>query len=159
MIQQAIRLYEKQLCTLQKQLRKLIDSDEKFRAKVRIIESVLGLDEATVATVIAELPELGTLNRKQIARLVGVAPTNRDSGLMQGKHTTGGGRVTVRNALFMPCVVAKKFNPKIKAFYDRLVANGKPKMVALITAMRKLLTILNTMIREQTTWQETPIPT
>jgi transposase len=102
------------------------------------------------------LPELGTLNRQQIARLVGVAPTNRDSGTLRGKRTTGGGRVEIRNALYMPTVVAKQYNSKIKTFYDRLLKNGKPKMVALIASMRKLLTMLNTMIRNGKTWNEKP---
>jgi len=153
MIQQAIRLYEKQLAAIQKQQRQLIDADEQSKARARIIESVPGLGPATVATLIAELPELGKLNRKQIARLVGVAPTNRDSGTLRGKRTTGGGRTAVRNALFMPIVVAKQYNPTIKTFYDRLIDNGKPKMVALIAAMRKLLTILNTMLRNGTEWK------
>ena len=88
---------------------------------------------------------------------MGVAPTNRDSGTLRGKRTTGGGRVEIRNALYMPTVVAVRHNPRIKAFYQRLVAHGKPKMVALIAAMRKLLTILNVMIREGKTWNQTPI--
>ena len=91
--------------------------------------------------MISKLPELGTLDRQQIARLVGVAPTNRDSGSLRGKRTTGGGRAAIRTALFMPTILAKQYNPTIKAFYDRLGENGKPKMVALIASMRKLLTI------------------
>ncbi|MCA8998189.1 MAG: IS110 family transposase, partial [Planctomycetaceae bacterium] len=106
-----------------------------------------------------ELPELGTLNRQQIARLVGVAPTNRDSGTLRGKRTTGGGRVEIRNALYMPTVVALKHNPAIKRFHERLVANGKPTLVALIAAMRKLITILNVMIREGKTWQNPTVST
>ena len=109
--------------------------------------------------ILHELPEWGQLNRKEIARLVGVAPTNRDSGTMRGKRTIGGGRVEIRNALFMPIIVAKRYNPKIKAFYDRLIEKGKPKMVALIAAMRKLLTILNVMIREGKKWNENEIVT
>ncbi len=157
MIQQAITFYENQLETLQAQLEEIIQADELAQAKARIIDSVPGLGPATVATLISELPELGQLNRQQIARLVGVAPTNRDSGTMRGKRTTGGGRVDVRNALYMPTIVAKQYNPTIKAFYDRLVDNGKPKMVALIAAMRKLLTILNVMIRDGKTWNQIPI--
>ena len=152
MIRQAIRLYEKQLQELRLQQQELIDEDAATQEKAEIIASVPGLGSASVSVLIAELPELGELNRQQIARLIGVAPTNRDSGTMRGKRTTGGGRVTVRNALYMPTVVAKQHNPKIKAFYDRLVAAGKPKMVALIASMRKLLTILNVMIREGQTW-------
>jgi transposase len=112
-----------------------------------------------VATLISELPELGTLNRQQIARLVGVAPTNRDSGTLRGKRTTGGGRVEIRNALYMPTVVAKQHNPAIKTFYDRLVTKGKPKLVALIASMRKLITILNVMIRNGKTWDSAQLST
>lgn len=152
MIRQAIRFYEKQLTALRARQHALIDEDQATQAKARVIASVPGLGPATVSVLIAELPELGKLNRQQIARLIGVAPTNRDSGTLRGKRTTGGGRVNVRNALYMPTVVAKQHNPTIKAFYDRLVAAGKPKMVALIACMRKLLTILNVMIREEKPW-------
>lgn len=156
MIQQAIHFYEGQLNTLQQQQRQLIQADAQSQARARIIESVPGLGAATVATLISELPELGALNRQQIARLVGVAPTNRDSGTLRGQRTTGGGRVEIRNALYMPTVVALKHNPVIKRFYQRLLAQGKPKLVALIASMRKLLTTLNTMIREGTTWKNSP---
>ena len=154
MIQQSIRLFSKQLQAIQRELEELTNSDEQACKKTKIIQSVPGLGKVTAAMLVAELPELGSLNRKQIARLVGVAPTNRDSGTLRGKRTTGGGRVAVRNGLFMPVVVAKKHNSKIKNFYERLVENGKAKMVALIASMRKLLTILNTMIREGKMWNE-----
>ena len=159
LIRQAIRFYERQLETVRKAQLKIIQEDKQTQERARIISSVPGLGPATVATLISELPELGQLNRKQIARLIGVAPTNRDSGTLRGKRTTGGGRVDVRNALYMPTIVAKKHNAKIKAFYERLVANGKSKMVALIAAMRKLITILNVMIRDNLTWNQTPIST
>ena len=154
LIQLAIDLYQKQLLVIQQAQAKLIANDEQAQAKAEIIASVPGLGPATTATLIADLPELGQLNRQQIARLVGVAPTNRDSGTLRGKRSTGGGRVDVRNALYMPTVVAKKHNPAIKDFYDRLVANGKPKLVALIAAMRKLLAILNVMIKQHTKWRQ-----
>lgn len=156
LIRQAIGLYEKQLQTVREAQQKLIDQDEQTQATAKIIASVPGLGPASVSVLISELPELGTLNRQQIARLVGVAPTNRDSGTLRGKRTTGGGRVEIRNALYMPTVVAKQYNSKIKTFYDRLLKNGKPKMVALIASMRKLLTMLNTMIRNGKTWNEQP---
>jgi transposase len=156
MIRQAIRLYEKQLQTVRAAQQELIDQDATAQASAKIIASVPGLGPASVSVLISELPELGTLNRQQIARLVGVAPTNRDSGTLRGKRTTGGGRTAIRNALYMPIIVAKQYNSKIKMFYDRLLENGKPKMVALIACMRKLLTILNVMIREGKTWNEQP---
>jgi transposase len=154
MIQKIIKLCEKQLETIQAKQQRLIEEDEQMQAKARIITSVPGLGPASVSVLISELPELGNLNRQQIARLVGVAPTNRDSGTMRGKRTTGGGRTAIRNALYMPTIVAKLHNSKIKTFYDRLVENGKPKMVAIIASMRKLLTILNTMIKEGKTWNK-----
>jgi transposase len=153
LIEQAITFYLQQLDDIKQQLQSLIESDNDTQAKAEIITSVPGLGEASATILIAELPELGTLNRQQIAKLVGVAPTNRDSGTLRGKRTTGGGRVEVRNVLYMPIVVAKSCNPVIKAFYDRLVANGKPKLVALIASMRKLLSILNVMIRDNKTWK------
>ena len=159
LIRQAIRFYERQLETVRKAQLKIIQEDKQTQERARIISSVPGLGPATVATLISELPELGQLNRKQIARLIGVAPTNRDSGTLRGKRTTGGGRVDVRNALYMPTIVAKKYNSKIAAFYERLVANGKSKMVALIAAMRKLITILNVMIRDQKSWNQIPVST
>ena len=153
MIEQVITCFERQLGELRQLLEDLIEQDERTQARARIIASVPGLGPASVSTLIAELPELGSLNRQQIARLVGVAPTNRDSGTLRGKRTTGGGRVEVRNALYMPTVVAKQYNPVIKTFYERLVQNGKPKLVALIAAMRKLLSILKVMIREGQSWK------
>ena len=159
LIRQAIRFYERQLETVRKAQLKIIQEDKQTQERARIISSVPGLGPATVATLISELPELGQLNRKQIARLIGVAPTNRDSGTLRGKRTTGGGRVDVRNALYMPTIVAKKHNAKIAAFYERLVANGKSKMTAIIAAMRKLITILNVMIRERKTWNQIPVST
>jgi transposase len=159
MIQETIQLFDKQIECIELQQKQLIQSDQQIQEKAAIIQSVPGLGETTAAMLIAELPELGSLNREQIARLVGVAPTNRDSGTLRGKRTTGGGRVMIRNGLYMPTIVAKKHNPQIRVFYDRLVEKGKPKMVALIAAMRKLLTILNVMLKEGKKWNENKIKT
>jgi transposase len=154
MIKKMIKLLQKQMKTLETKINEVIQSDDLMQRRAGILTSVPGIGPASVGVLIAELPELGTLNRKQIARLIGVAPTNRDSGTLRGKRTTGGGRVHVRNALYMPTIVAKLHNPKIKDFYDRLVLAGKPKLVALIAAMRKLITIINKMIKEETRWDE-----
>ena len=153
LLRQAILFYTQQLQQLSVRQQELIDQDEESQEKARILKSVPGLGPATTATLLAELPELGKLNRQQIGRLVGVAPTNRDSGTMRGKRTTGGGRTAIRTALYMPTIVAKKHNPVIGRFYERLLAQGKPKLVALIAAMRKLLTIINVMIRDGQTWR------
>ena len=110
-------------------------------------------------TVLAELPELGTLSPKQLAALVGVAPHNRDSGTLRGTRTIWGGRAVVRTALYMAALVAKKWNPVIKAFYERLVAAGKAKKVALVACMHKLLTIMNAMLKHRTPWRAHVQPT
>lgn len=125
-----------------------------WQRRVEILVSVPGLAERTAATLVANLPELGTLNRRQAAALVGVAPINRDSGMLRGKRTTGGGRAAVRTALYMPTLVAIRHNPLIKAFYQRLLANGKAKMTAVIACMRKLVTLLNALVRENRTWNQ-----
>ena len=104
-------------------------------------------------SLLAGLPELGTLNRKKIAALVGVAPLNRDSGKFRGKRTVWGGRADVRRVLYMGTLVATRYNPVIKAFYQRLLQAGKPKKLALTACMRKLLTILNAMLKNRTAWQ------
>jgi transposase len=106
-------------------------------------------------TLIAELPELGTLDRKEIAALVGLAPFARQSGQWRGKSFIGGGRASVRKALFMGAMVAARYNPVLKAFYERLLAAGKPKKVVLIAVARKLLTILNAIVRDGSPWKGT----
>ena len=153
MISDSIQFYKKQLKHIEKKLKELIDADEESRERSEILQSVPGVAGTTAALLISDLPELGSLNRKQIARLIGLAPTNRDSGTLRGKRTIGGGRVRIRNGLYMPTVTALNHNPRIKAFYKRLVENGKPKMVALVAAMRKLLIILNTMVKEGKKWE------
>jgi transposase len=155
LIEQAIDLYQRQLQELSAHIERLLQSDAQFQHTAQIVRSTPGIGPVATATLIAELPELGQLNRRQVARLVGVAPINRDSGQLRGKRTTGGGRSSLRRCLFMPTLVAIKHNPKIKAFYKRLLQHGKPKMVALIAAMRKLLVILNLMVKNNQTWLPT----
>lgn len=118
------------------------------------LSSIKGVGTMTVAALLAEVPELGQLSRREISALVGVAPINRDSGTMRGRRTIFGGRAGVRSSLYMAALVATRFNPVIKAFYTRLVAAGKPKKVALVACMRKLLTILNAMLRKNEEWNE-----
>lgn len=117
-----------------------------------LLGSVKGVGDATISTLIAEVPELGKLGRREIGALVGVAPINRDSGTMRGKRAIFGGRATVRRALYMATLVAVRFNPVLRAFYERLVKTGKPKKVALVAGMRKLLTILNAMVKHNKPW-------
>lgn len=125
-----------------------------FKELSERLSRVKGVGAMTVAALLAEVPELGNLSRREISALVGVAPVNRDSGSMRGRRTIFGGRTGVRTALYMATLVATRFNPVIKAFYTHLVAAGKPKKVALVACMRKLLTILNAMLRKNEEWNE-----
>ncbi|MBK5017927.1 IS110 family transposase [Pantoea sp. S62] len=129
-----------------------------FREQARLLTSVKGVADITAATLLAELPELGTLTRREISALVGVAPVNRDSGKMRGRRTIFGGRAGVRGTLYMAVITAIQFNPAIRTFYIRLVAAGKAKKVALVACMRKLLTILNAMVRSGSYWEDHSAP-
>lgn len=120
--------------------------------KEALLRSVPGIGPVLTTTLLANLPELGTLTHKQIAALVGVAPLNRDSGTLRGRRTVWGGRARVRTALYMAAIVAARFNPIIRGFYQRLCAAGKAKKVALVACMRKLLVIVNSMLKHQTPW-------
>ncbi|MES3041861.1 MAG: IS110 family transposase [Pseudomonadota bacterium] len=148
-----LQFLETQLKDVEKALDALIASNDAWRRKQEIIESIPGVGAATARTLIAELPELGALNSKQIAAMVGVAPFNRDSGKQQGYRAISGGRAPVRKVLYMTAVgAATRNNAVLKAFYDRLVASGKKKKVALVAVMRKLIVMLNAMIKHDTTW-------
>ncbi|TAZ54707.1 transposase, partial [Rhizobium ruizarguesonis] len=124
-----------------------------WRVREALLTSVPGVGPTTARTLLAELPELGSLDRRQIASLAGLAPWTRQSGKWKGKSFIGGGRSKVRAVLFMAALVASRYNPDVKAFRDRLVAAGKPKIVATVATMRKLLTILNAIIRDGRPWQ------
>jgi len=124
-----------------------------WRAKEDLLVSVPGIGPAIARTLIAELPELGSLDRREIAALAGLAPWTRQSGQWRGKSFIGGGRTSVRTVLFMGALVASRFNPVLKDFRDKLVAKGKPKMVALIAVARKLLTMLNAILRDKKPWR------
>jgi transposase len=134
-------------------LARAIQDSPVWQAKEALLRTVPGVGPVLATTLLAELPELGTLTHKQIAALVGVAPLNRDSGRFRGTRTVWGGRAPVRTALYMGALVASRFNPVIRAFYLRLRAAGKPKMVALTACMHKLLTILNAMLQHRTPWR------
>jgi len=132
-----------------------IESSPVWKDAAERMDSVPGVGFKTVCVLLGALPELGTLNRQCIAALAGLAPINRDSGKMRGKRAIGGGRADVRTSLYMASLSAFRHNPAIKAFYQRLVQAGKPKKVALTAAAHKLLTILNAILREETTWRTT----
>ena len=152
-IQAHITWLEKRLKGLNDDLSKLIRSTPIWAEKDNLLQSAPGVGDVLSGSLLANLPELGTLNRKKIAALVGVAPLNRDSGKLRGKRTVWGGRAEVRRVLYMGTLVATRHNPVIKAFYQRLLQAGKPKKVALTACMRKLLTILNAMLKNRTAWQ------
>lgn len=126
-----------------------------WRDKENLLASVPGIGKTIARTLLAELPELGTLTPKQVAALCGLAPYTRQSGTWRGKSFIGGGRTSVRTALFMGAMVATRYNPSLKAFRDALVARGKPKLVAIIAVARKLVTILNAILRDQKPWRPT----
>lgn len=125
-----------------------------FKELAKRLSSIKGVGTMTAAALLAEVPEQGNLSRREISALVGMVPVNRDSGTMRGRRTIFGGRAGVRTALYMAALVATRFNPVIKVFYMRLLAAGKPKKVALVACIRKLLTILNAMLRKNEEWNE-----
>ena len=151
-ISQHITWLEQQLDELDRDLAQLIKSTPLWRERENLLRTVPGIGPVVASTLVAALPELGLLNRKQVAALVGVAPLNRDSGTFRGQRTVWGGRGQVRAVLYMAALTGTRYNPTIRAFYARLLATGKPKKVALVACMRKLLTILNAMMRSETPW-------
>ena len=151
-IDRVIALLEQELKEIDDDLSGRLRESPVWREREELLRSVPGVGPTLTVTLVAELPELGSLTRRQIAALVGVAPLARDSGKLRGTRTCWGGRANVRAALYMPTLAAVRYNPVLTAFYDRLVATGKPKKVVLTACMRKLLTILNAMIKNHTRW-------
>ena len=152
-IEAHIAWLKQELSDIDEELRQTLRSSPVWREKDDILRSVPGVGEQLFLALLAQLPELGTLNRRQVAALVGVAPFNRDSGAMRGKRTVWGGRARVRAVLYMGTLAASRFNPVIRDFYQRLLAAGKPKKVALTACMRKLLVILNSMLKQHSPWR------
>ena len=154
-IEELIEAIQRQIDDLDGDLDDLIRSVPVWEQKAQQLQSVKGIGWTSARMLVARLPELGKLNRQQIAKLVGLAPINRDSGQLRGKRGIGGGRADVRSQLYMPMLNAIKHNPRIRQFYKHLLSQGKPPKVALVAAMRKMLTILNAMVRDNTTWKNT----
>ena len=150
-----VRWLEQELERANQELDRAIEQSPIWKENEELLRSAKGIGPVTSRTLLAELPELGTLDRKQISALVGVAPFNRDSGSLQGRRSIWGGRAPVRCALYMATLVATRRNPVIRDFYNRLIAKGKLFKVALVACMHKLLTILNSMIKHKTFWSET----
>lgn len=153
-IHNSMTMLQKQLDELEQAIHSLIDNTPDLKGKQDLLLSVPGVGEVTASTLAAQLPELGTCNRKEIATLVGVAPFSRDSGKKRGKRVIKGGRSAIRSVLYMATLSATRYNPVIRSFYDRLIGNGKETKVALVACMRKLLTILNAMIRDHRSWNQ-----
>lgn len=156
-IDQVIKMFDRQIAALDKAIAKLIEADDDWRAKRDLIESVPGVGPATSAALVADLPELGRLNRQEIASLAGLAPFNHDSGKFRGQRRIRGGRATVRTSLYMAALTGMRFNDKLHAFALRLRKAGKPFKVVITACMRKLLAILNVMVRDGKPWTAHPV--
>lgn len=150
-----IRFLQRQLNTLDSRIDRLLREDPLKQATNHILQSAPAVGPVIAKTLLIDLPELGSLNKKQIAALVGLAPISKDSGMKRGKRRIRAGRASVRTALYLAAMTGTRFNPVLKSFYQRLIDAGKPPKVALIAVAHKLLIILNAMVRDQTTWQQT----
>jgi transposase len=155
-IEEHVIWLEEHIDRLAADIQVFISQNPEWKERAEIIDSVPGVGEVTAATMVAELPELGLLSGKKIAALVGVAPFNKDSGPKRGKRRIFGGREGVRRTLFMAALSASKFNPVIRVFYERLLKSGKEKKVALVACMRKLLVIINSMVKKNEMWRYIP---
>jgi transposase len=151
-VQAVIDQINKELKRIEKAILGLVESDDEWRGRVERLRAVPGVGPVAAVTLVADLPELGRLGRRQVAALVGLAPFNRDSGKLKGKRAIRGGRAGVRGVLYMAALTARRFNPVIRAFAERLEAAGKPFKVVITACMRKLLTILNALVATGTHW-------
>ncbi len=152
-IRHVLKLLEKEIAQLEAEIARLLESDDDWRGKIKLLSTVPGVAQVTSATLVAEVPELGRLNRHAIAALVGVAPFNDDSGRHRGTRRITGGRAAVRQVLYMAALSARRCNPVIHAFAQRLAAQGKKPKVIITACMRKLLVILNGMLKTNSPWK------
>ncbi|MGE8134066.1 IS110 family transposase [Novosphingobium subterraneum] len=152
-IERLLKALQKELSDLDLAIGEAVRASPVWQAREHLLESIPGIGPAVARTLIAELPELGALSRRKIAALAGLAPWTRQSGKWRGKSMIGGGRASVRSALYMAALVASQHNPALKTFYQRLVATGKAKKAAILAVARKLLTIANALLRDKTPWQ------
>ena len=153
-IADTIAFLDKEIAKIDEQIGKEIDGDSGLKKKCKLLKSMPGIGKQTAMLLLGLLPELGACSRRQIAALVGLAPINRDTGQFRGKRMIGGGRKHVRHLLYMPTLVAIRRNARIRAFYQRLLADGKEKMVAVTACTRKILIMLNAMVKNQTAWNQ-----
>ena len=156
-IERMVAVLNAKLADLDREITRRVGQSPHWQQREQLLRTVPGVGPTLSLTLLADLPELGTLDKKAIAALVGLAPLAHDSGRRHGPRSCWGGRAHVRTALYMPTVAALRANPVIRAFYNRLVAQGKPKKVALVACMHKLLTILNAIVRHQTPWNPQPL--
>lgn len=147
-----IETIEKEINEIEHQIRILIERSPELKQKTELLQTVPGIGEHTAAALVSGLPEIGSLNRREVAALTGTAPVNRDSGQFRGKRMTGGGRSEIRTLLYMPTLAAICHNPVIKKHYNHLVSSGKNKMTAVIACMRKLIVILNSLVAKNEAW-------
>lgn len=152
-IDRIIEALDDELARLEQIIDRAIEQHTQWRHKRDLMTSMPGIGNSVASTLIGDLPELGTLNRRQIAALTGVAPFNRDSGKLRGKRRIRGGRAHARTALFLSAMAAVRFNPDMRRYYERLLSAGKHKKVALTACIRKIVTTLNAMIRDDVPWQ------
>lgn len=152
-IDRHVAFLEKELAEIDRDIGTGIKGSPVWREKEILLKSVPGIGDVTARTLLAEMPELGGIDRRKLAALAGVAPVNRDSGTLRGHRTIAGGRTSVRNVLYMAALVAIRHNPVFKAFYQRLTKRGSPKKLAIVAVIRKLLTVLNAIIRNRTPWR------
>jgi len=152
-VARAIEFYDAELRIIEGELARSVDAMPELNGRRRILCTAPGIRETTAMQLLAFLPELGHASRREIAALAGLAPMNRDSGTMRGRRMTGGGRHTVRTILYMPTLCAIRYNPVLKAYYEKLLARGKPKMTAVTATMRKFLTLLNAMLMKEEEWK------
>ena len=157
-LQNSVKRLGKDIKEMDVAIAELVESDDDWRDRMNLLASTPGVGKTTASTLIAELPELGNLNRQQIGSLVGLAPYDRDSGTLRGRRMIGGGRASVRQALYMATLTAKRCNPAIKAYAERLERRGKPFKVTMVACMRKLLIILNSIIKENSPWKNLQTP-
>ncbi|KMQ74057.1 Transposase IS116/IS110/IS902 family [Marinobacter subterrani] len=153
-IKSLLKMLQSQIETITRQIEQEVAKVDHWRTKMDIMTSVPGVGKVLAYTFLSELPELGSLNRKEIAALVGVAPINRDSGKLNGKRRIRGGRPRVRTVMFMAMLSSIQCNPVFKRFYERLKAQGKIPKVAVVACMRKMIVVLNTMVKNQESWRE-----
>ena len=153
-IRRVLTSIQKEITSIDRQLDKLIEAIPQWKARVEQLTSAKGVGKVLAYTLLSEVPELGRLNRKEIASLIGVAPMNRDSGAHEGKRYIRGGRHKVRTVLFVSMMSAIQHHPKLRPMYQRMVAAGKPKKVAIVACMRKQIIVLNTMVKNGTMWDE-----